>query len=484
MNLLPRKVLIPVVTCALLGMARSTAAEAPWQILFNGRTLDGWDTWLGPRSSGYLDPKTTQEPPLGLNNDPVGVFTVDSQSGEPAIHVSGQVFGAITSRESFGNVHIRVSYKWGGKKWPPRDEARHYRDTGILYWAIGAQGAGSYAWMRSVECNIMEKGVGQWWSVDGTHVDVEGRKVTLENDPAIPYRGEGAGEQCILWQPGAPQFTTGEGITSLRDPEKAGAWNTCEVIAWGNVCLHLLNGEVVLALTNPGYTAEGREHALNQGRIQLQSEGAEVFFRSAEARPISEIPQALLQWVPKSAPDDTGFVPLLTADSSRHWKQSGPGGFTLTDGVATAHGGMGLWWYDARMFTNFVFRGEFQQSSESADSGVFVRFPPPGNDPWVAVKQGHEFEIGDPRPENPTWRTGSIYPFKASTRANTRPAGQWNDFEMVCTGHNYSVRLNGEVVTTWTDPDRRSGRGHLGLQNYDDGKIVRFRNLRIKDLPE
>lgn len=468
----------------LLTPGASFAAETEWQPLFNGRTLEGWDTWLGPRSSGYLDPKTTTEPPLGLNNDPLKVFTVDDQSGERAIHVSGQVFGAMTTRDSFDNVHIRVVYKWGTRKWAPRDEDRHYRDTGILYWAIGAQGAGSYAWMRSVECNIMEKGAGQWWSVDGTHVDIEGRKVTLESDPSIPYRGEGPGEQCILWQPGAPQFTTGEGITSPRDPEKPGVWNTCEVIAWGNVCLHLLNGEVVLALTNPAYTEAGRERALNRGRIQLQSEGAEVFFRTVEARPIREIPVELLRWVPKSAPDERGFQPLLTPAEAARWTQCGPGRFTVDHGVATASGGMGLWWYTARAYTNFVLRGEFLQSAERADSGIFVRFPTPGTDPWNAVKQGHEFEIGDPNPENPTWRTGSIYPFKASTRANTRPPGQWNEFELVCTGHNYSIRINGEAVTTWTDPDRRSDRGYIGLQNYDDGKSVQFRNLRVRDLPE
>ena len=28
-----------------------------------------------------------------------------------------------------------------------------------------------------------------------------------------------------------------------------------------------------------------------------------------------------------------------------------------------------------------------------------------------------------------------------------------------------------------------SAAGYLGLQNYNDGKTVRFRNLRIKELP-
>ena len=451
--------------------------------LFNGVDLTGWDKWLGPTNSGYLDPKTTKEPPLGLNHDPLGVFTVVEKDGVPAIRVSGQVFGAITTQEEFGNVHIRVGYKWGAKKWPPRHEPQHYRDTGILYRCVGAHGAASYAWMRSVESNIMEKGGGQWWAVDGTYVDIEGRKVVLEKEPWVPYRGEGPGEQCVVYSRGGPQFTTGDGITSAVDPELAGEWNVSEVISWGNVGIHLLNGQVTLVLVNPRYKEAGREVALTHGKIQLQSEGAEVFFRQAEARPIGEIPAALLSHVPPSAPDEQGFTPLFGQDATNGWAQAGPGRFTLENGIATGHGGMGLWWFTNRTYANFVLRGEFLQAQPIADSGVFVRFPDPGNDPWVAVKQGHELEIGDPEPEQPTWRTGSIYPFQAAARMAARPAGEWNSYELTCQGHNYSVRLNGQLVTTWTDPKQRSLAGHIGLQNYDDGKTVRHRNLRVKELP-
>ena len=111
-----------------------------------------------------------------------------------------------------------------------------------------------------------------------------------------------------------------------------------------------------------------------------------------------------------------------------------------------------------------------------------VRFPDPGGDPWTAVKAGHEFEIGETDPRDPTARTGSVYPFQAATQANTKPPGEWNSFEIVCTGHDYAMRINGRVVTTWTDAKGRSLEGHIGLQNYDDGKTVRFRNLRVKDL--
>ena len=186
---------------------------------------------------------------------------------------------------------------------------------------------------------------------------------------------------------------------------------------------------------------------------------------------------------PSSADDEKGFINLLAGDSLKHWKQCGPGRFVVEDGVATGESGMGLWWYQGRQFDDFVLRGEFVQEQAAADSGVFVRFPDPKDDPWIAVKHGHEVEIGDPEPNEPTWRTGSIYPFHASKKANTRPPGQWNTYEILCTGHLYLVRMNGEEVSRWTDPDRRTLRGYIGLQNYNDDKTVRHRRLRIKPLP-
>jgi hypothetical protein len=180
---------------------------------------------------------------------------------------------------------------------------------------------------------------------------------------------------------------------------------------------------------------------------------------------------------------ERGFMSLFSEDALKQWRQCGPGRFGVTNGMATGEGGMGLWWYGGRTFTNFVLRGEFVQEQDIADSGVFVRFPDPGQDPWVAVHQGHEMEIGDPAPQDPTWRTGSIYPFAASVKANTKPLGQWNTYEISCQGQVYSVSINSEVVTRWTDPKNRTTHGFIGLQNYNDNKTVRHRNLRIKELP-
>jgi hypothetical protein len=38
-------------------------------------------------------------------------------------------------------------------------------------------------------------------------------------------------------------------------------------------------------------------------------------------------------------------------------------------------------------------------------------------------------------------------------------------------------------VLRWIDPKQRTLNGYIGLQNYNDGKTVRHRNLRIKPLP-
>ena len=330
----------------------------------------------------------------------------------------------------------------------------------------------------------MERATGQFWSVAGSFVDVEGERVTAAMEPLVPYKKEGAGERIIVYKKGAKRITgdTGEGITPNVDYEKYdGAWNVVEVIFWGGTGIHILNGKVNLVLANPRYQEGGRTIPLTRGKIQLQSEAAEVVYRKVEIRPILEVPKDYLTEIPSAQDGEEGFVSLFGKNAADGWSQCGPGNFILEDGIATGQGGMGLWWSNGRMFTNFVLRGEFEQEQEIADSGVFVRFPDPKQDPWNAVHQGHEIEIGDPKAGK--GGTGAIYPFHGPSEVPMKPLGQWNDYEIICNGHNYSVRLNGKLINTWTDGTQRSLSGYIGLQNYNDNKIVRHRNLRIKELP-
>jgi len=471
--------LLSAMVCSALFLAShaaepaNTSPQSQWTPLFNGRDLSNWDKFLATPSGSE---------PLVANADPKDVFTVTNLNGEGVIHVSGQSYGAITTHEQFTNFHFRVQFKWGLGRFGGRVNVG--RDTGILYCGIGLPNPRT-GWLTSIENNVMEKGVGQWWSVNGAIIDCEGEWVTAENELYVPYKKEGKGERNIVWRKGGPRLTaTGaNGITPPFDVEQVfGNWNTVEVVFWGGNCIHILNGHVNLVAFNPRFKEGEQWRALTQGRIQLQSEDAEVFYRKAEVRPLFELPPEYLEYVVSPVGGEEGFFPLFSEAALKDWKQSGPGKFTISAGVATGEGDMGLWWYAGRQFTNFVLRGEFVQEQEIADSGVFLRFPDPGNDPWVAVKKGHEMEIGDPNPEKPTWRTGSMYPFHASVTANTKPIGQWNSYEIVCRGHDYSVRINGRVVNTWTDTTQRTLSGFIGLQNYNDGKTVRHRNLRVKEV--
>ena len=203
----------------------------------------------------------------------------------------------------------------------------------------------------------------------------------------------------------------------------------------------------------------------------------------AVAPPNNRIPENLLAVLPR-AEDEAGFRPLFGKDASECWTQCGPGGFKLTNGVATSHGGMGLWWHTNRVFTNFVIRGEWRFENRASDTGVFVRFANPGRDPWNAIKSGHELELGDdPEGKDPTWRTGTLYPIQPPTHVPTKPVGEWNAYEFIAVGQTYIIRINGETVTVWTDPKQRSAAGYVGLQNYQDGKGAQHSHLRIKELP-
>jgi hypothetical protein len=77
---------------------------------------------------------------------------------------------------------------------------------------------------------------------------------------------------------------------------------------------------------------------------------------------------------PVRAADGAEWKALFGPAARRGWAQCGPGKFSFQNGVATTAGGMGLWRFTNRVFTNFVLRGEFKQEHPTADSGVFVLF--------------------------------------------------------------------------------------------------------------
>jgi len=118
------------------------------------------------------------------------------------------------------------------------------------------------------------------------------------------------------------------------------------------------------------------------------------------------------------------------------------------------------------------------------NGGVFVGFPNPGNDPWVAVNQGYEIQIDESDELDRV--TGSIYTFKGADRtkvvAALKPWGQWNAYEIRVQGNTIKIFLNGVEVNDWTTTDpARDLAGFIGIQNHGGGESVWYRNIRIKE---
>jgi hypothetical protein len=177
--------------------------------------------------------------------------------------------------------------------------------------------------------------------------------------------------------------------------------------------------------------------------------------------------------------DESKPIQLFDGKDLTGWKMAGPGSFTVENGELHTHGGMGLLWYDQREFGDFTLKVQFKVSSPKDNSGVFVRFPDPGNDPWVAVRQGHEIQIDDG--EKPNNFTGSIYDFQNASAHASKPTGQWNQFEITVVGKKYTVKLNGKVVNEYTT-QRPLLKGYVGLQNHFSD--VSFRDVEIVPLDD
>jgi hypothetical protein len=179
----------------------------------------------------------------------------------------------------------------------------------------------------------------------------------------------------------------------------------------------------------------------------------------------------------KGAADEAGFETLFDGRNAEGWQQAGPGAMVIEGGAARTQGGMGLWYYAARSFKDFTLRLEFKQEKITSNSGVFVRFPRVDGDPWIPVREGYEIQIAGDKPDEHA--TGAVYSFKRADKIPLR-AGDWNDYEITVVGQQYTIKLNGEVINTYTGD--RATEGMIGLQNHGDGDVVWFRNVRIKPL--
>ena len=216
-------------------------------------------------------------------------------------------------------------------------------------------------------------------------------------------------------------------------------------------------------------------------------------------------------------PLEAGFTSLFdgTEATFKLWQTVGQGVFTMEDGVIITQPGddLGLIYFAPRTFGDFVLRFQFRLNQLDDNSGVFIRFRDPSlpvpdrmnphisypynNQAWVPVTTGFEVQLDELARGNPDGldmhRTGAIYGVPLGTDAGQQSyrrgpllrSGEWNNGEIKVVGDLYTVSLNGEPTTSFTNVDTFRGQspelyphtGYIGLQSHT-GRVA-FRNIRI-----
>ncbi len=231
--------------------------------LFNGENLDGWYTYITDR---------------GRDTDPKGVFTIK----DGLLYISGEEWGCITTKEEYANYKITLRYKWGEKTYGSR--AKLTRDSGLLFHSQGEDGKIAKAWQYSLETNIIEGGTGDFIVMGDGSEDYQ-MTVTIDADEQAK-----SGERYYKHGGKAVASSTGRfnwvnrdanwkdvlGFRGENDVENAlGEWNVMECVIVGDEVYVFLNGQFINHATNIRPT---------KGRIQIQSEGAEIVFSDIEIK--------------------------------------------------------------------------------------------------------------------------------------------------------------------------------------------------------
>jgi hypothetical protein len=275
---------------ALLFVSVAPAAEKSggWRDLLD-EDLSQFDVYLSYRGDQIMSVLKGTAPkdlaPVGLNPPGQTVFEARIEQGQPVLRITGEYYGCLVTREEFSNYHFRAQFRWGTKKWEPR--LTELKDSGVLYHSRGPFGVDYWkSWALSHEFQVIEHGLGEYWTQATSAMDIR----------ALP-KAEGA--EAPRWDPAAPwmEFSSPNNhALAGSDQDRRGAWNRLELVCFEDDCVHIVNGLVVMALRNARYKDGARWIPMKGGKLQIQSEAAEVFYRDIEIRPIPAMPAELARY--------------------------------------------------------------------------------------------------------------------------------------------------------------------------------------------
>jgi hypothetical protein len=250
--------------------------------------LGKWEMYLSYKhQNGYsgkipTDGNGNEIPPIGYNKNVNNMFTVIHENNEPILKVSGEYYGCVFTKEIFKNYRLKLKVKFGTKKWEPRTDK--LMDAGVLYHSQGKAGVDYWrAWMLAQEFQIMEGHFGDYWNIANSAIDIKAylpeggmNAVADESQNFIPF--------------GTHTENTGFCMRKMRAETPNNGWTEIELVCFEGKSLHIINGKVVMVLQNSRFFDGEKFQPLTEGKIQLQSEAGEVYYKNIKIKPINRMP--------------------------------------------------------------------------------------------------------------------------------------------------------------------------------------------------
>ena len=264
-----------------------------WNILLD-QNLSQWDNYLSyHHQASYnghvpVNEKGDTLSALGYNNDVHHVFSVIKISGEPVLKVTGEYYGCVSSKLSYRNFRLKLKVKFGTKKWEA--SMNKLMDAGILYYSTGPAGADYWrAWMLSQEFQIMEGHFGDYWNIANSAIDIR----AFLPEGTMPAA---AANDQPFFAVGTGTNHTGYCMRTADYSTPGNGWTGLELVCYEGKSLHIVNGHVVMVLSGSRYNENGIDKPLVEGKIQLQSEGCEVYYKDIKIKKIDEMPAEFLHY--------------------------------------------------------------------------------------------------------------------------------------------------------------------------------------------
>ncbi|RPE09025.1 DUF1080 domain-containing protein [Chitinophaga lutea] len=325
-------------------------------------------------------------------------------------------------------------------------------------------------------------------------------KITKDGDAGVYLRGT---PQVQIWDTArrdvGAQVGSGGLYNNQANPSKPseladnaiGEWNTFRIIMKGDRVTVYLNGKLVVNNVILENYWDRKLPIFPEEQLELQAHGTYVAYRNLYIREFERVKPFELSAEEKKE----GYKILFDGTNMHEWTGNTTS-YVLDNGniLCSPKGSGGGNLYTKNEFSDFVYRFEFQLTP-GANNGLGIRMPPSGD----AAYQGMELQILDN--EADIYKNlhiyqyhGSVYGVIPAKRGFLKPVGEWNYEQVTVKGTRITVELNGTVILDGDiaeardkgtldhkdHPGLKRTSGHIGFLGH--GSVVRFRNIRIKDL--